>query len=59
VQRDVEDGTKLGINGTPTIFINGRRISAKGYDELKATIDTALKTSSPKTNTIAPKPVDR
>jgi protein-disulfide isomerase len=59
VQRDVEDGVKLGINGTPTIFINGRRISAKGYDELKATIDTALKTSSPKTSTIGPKRVER
>jgi len=44
VQRDVEDGMKLGINGTPTIFINGRRVSAKGYEELKATIDAAFKT---------------
>jgi protein-disulfide isomerase len=44
VQRDLEDGVTLGINGTPTIFINGRRVSAKGYDELKAMIDTALKT---------------
>jgi protein-disulfide isomerase len=43
VQRDVEDGMKLGINGTPTIFINGRRVSAKGYEELKATIDAAFK----------------
>ena len=25
VQRDIEDGMKLGINGTPTIFINGDR----------------------------------
>ena len=50
VQRDLEDGMKLGINGTPTIFINGRRISAKGYDELKGIIDAALKTTSPKTS---------
>jgi len=41
VQRDIEDGMKLGINGTPTIFINGRRVSAKGYDELKAIVDAA------------------
>ena len=42
VQRDVEDGMKLGINGTPTIFINGRRVSAKGYEELKAIVDAAF-----------------
>ena len=50
VQRDVEDGMKLGINGTPTIFINGRRISAKGHDELKATIDAAFKAATTKTS---------
>jgi protein-disulfide isomerase len=43
VQRDVEDGMKLGINGTPTIFINGRRVSAKSYEDLKANVDKALK----------------
>ena len=43
VQRDLEDGMKLGINGTPTIFINGRRVTAKGHDDLKATIDAAIK----------------
>jgi protein-disulfide isomerase len=54
VQRDLEDGMKLGINGTPTIFINGRRVSAKGYDELKAIVDAAFKTgSSPQESTKA------
>jgi protein-disulfide isomerase len=48
VQRDIEDGMKLGINGTPTIFINGRRVSAKGYDELKAVIDAAFKAATTK-----------
>ncbi len=43
VQRDIEDGMRLGINGTPTIFINGRRVTAKGYDELKAIVDAAFK----------------
>ena len=46
VQRDLEDGAKLGINGTPTIFINGRRVSAKGYDELKASVDAAYKAAA-------------
>ncbi|HEU4869374.1 MAG TPA: thioredoxin domain-containing protein [Pyrinomonadaceae bacterium] len=48
VQRDIEDGMKLGINGTPTIFINGRRVSAKGYDELKAIVDSAFKAATVK-----------
>jgi protein-disulfide isomerase len=43
VQRDVEEGMKLGINGTPTLFINGRRVNAKGYEELKASVEAALK----------------
>ena len=53
VQRDLEDGMKLGINGTPTIFVNGRRVSAKGYDELKASVDEALKAVTPKAATPA------
>jgi protein-disulfide isomerase len=48
VQRDIEDGMKLGINGTPTIFINGRRVSAKSYEELKATVEAAFKAVTPK-----------
>jgi protein-disulfide isomerase len=43
VQRDVEDGMKLGLKGTPSLFINGRRVTAKSYDELKASVDAALK----------------
>ena len=42
VQRDIEDGTKLGINGTPALFINGRRVSVKDYDDLKQKVDAAL-----------------
>ena len=47
VQRDVEDGLKVGVKGTPTVFVNGRRVTAKNYDELKASVDTALKSSTP------------
>jgi protein-disulfide isomerase len=46
VQRDVEDGMKLGLKGTPSLFINGRRVTAKSYDELKASVDAALKSST-------------
>jgi protein-disulfide isomerase len=43
VQRDIEDGMKLGINATPTLFINGRRVSAGSYDELKVNVEAAFK----------------
>ena len=49
VQRDIDEGMRLGINSTPTIFINGRRVSANDYDSLKANIETILKTLVPKT----------
>lgn len=47
VQRDVDDGMKLGLTGTPSLFINGRRVTAKSYEELKASVDAALKSSTP------------
>ncbi|HEY0728651.1 MAG TPA: thioredoxin domain-containing protein, partial [Pyrinomonadaceae bacterium] len=43
VQRDVIDGRKLGINGTPTLYINGRRLSDNSYETLKSAIEAALK----------------
>ena len=43
VQRDVMDGDKLGINGTPTFYVNGKRVSDRSYEGLKATIEAALK----------------
>ncbi len=45
VRRDVQDGERAGVAGTPTIFVNGRRVERGGsYDVLKAAIETALKT---------------
>jgi protein-disulfide isomerase len=46
VQRDVEDGMTLGLKGTPSLFINGRRVTARTYEELKASVDAALKSST-------------
>jgi protein-disulfide isomerase len=46
VQADVDDGLKLGLKGTPSLFINGRRVTAKSYEELKESVDAALKTPS-------------
>jgi protein-disulfide isomerase len=43
VQRDVIDGRKLGINGTPTLYVNGKRISDNSYESVKSAIESALK----------------
>lgn len=45
VQRDIQDGLKLGVDSTPTVFINGRRVADKSYDALKAIIEGVLKVS--------------
>lgn len=47
VQQDVEDGMKLGLKGTPSLFINGRRVTAKSYEDLKASVEAALKSATP------------
>lgn len=48
VQRDLQDGNRLGVNGTPTLFVNGRRINGTSYEIIKTAIDAALKTSARK-----------
>ena len=44
VQLDIDDGIRLGLKGTPTLFVNGRRVSVKSYEDLKALVDAALAT---------------
>ncbi|MFA6405004.1 MAG: thioredoxin domain-containing protein [Candidatus Paceibacterota bacterium] len=42
IKRDKDDGVKIGINSTPTFFINGKAITnPPNYEEFKAIIDTA------------------
>ena len=45
VQTDVDEGIRLGLKGTPSLFINGRRLNAKSYDEIKESVDAALKSA--------------
>ena len=42
MQRDLQDGWRLGVSGTPTLFVNGRRVAEPSYAALKAAIDAAL-----------------
>ncbi len=43
IQRDVQDGTRLGVNSTPSVFINGRLVREKSLENLKAALEAALK----------------
>jgi protein-disulfide isomerase len=48
VQRDLQEGAKLGINSTPAVFVNGRRVAEKNRESLKAAIESALKNGAGK-----------
>jgi protein-disulfide isomerase/transcription termination factor NusB len=43
VRRDVIDGERVGVNGTPAVFVNGKRVSDHSYESLKAAIESTLK----------------
>jgi len=42
VQRDIQDGNQIGIGGTPTLFVNGRKLAENTYEALKAATEAAL-----------------
>lgn len=43
IQKDLEDGQKAGVEGTPSFFINGRLVvGAQPYSEFKRVIDEEL-----------------
>ncbi len=42
VQTDLQSGIKAEVRGTPTLFINGRRVNARNLEGLKAMVDAEL-----------------
>lgn len=42
VRRDKADGIELGVEGTPTFFLNGDKVEVSSFAELVAKIDAAL-----------------
>lgn len=42
INLDVADGEALGIQGTPTFFLNGNRVQPNGYEDLSSAVDQAL-----------------
>lgn len=42
IQDDIDLGNKVGVQGTPTFYINGRKTNARDVDSWKREIDAAL-----------------
>lgn len=42
VERDRKDGLALGVNGTPTFFLNGKKLEPESVEDFHAQIDAAL-----------------
>lgn len=42
VQKDIDDGTKLGVSRTPTFFLNGKKLILSTTEEFVQAIDNVL-----------------
>ncbi|MCV7225952.1 DsbA family protein [Mycolicibacterium komossense] len=42
INLDVADGKALGVQGTPTIFLDGNRVNFRTYEDLSTAVDQAL-----------------
>lgn len=42
VQQELSQAQQLGLTGTPTVFVNGQKLSSATWDSVKAAIDAAL-----------------
>jgi protein-disulfide isomerase len=55
--RDIQDGDRAGVQGTPTIFVNGKRYNGQIRQEaLKPVLDAELHPSAPARQTASAKP---
>lgn len=43
IQDDVDLGTKLGVNSTPTFFINGEPVTLQTYTDLQTAVDATVR----------------
>jgi protein-disulfide isomerase len=47
IREGVEAGLKLGVNSTPTFFVNGQMlVGARPFEDFKAVIEAELKRAS-------------
>jgi len=48
IDRDIQNGKEIGVPGTPTMFINGKQISPRAFDEFITIIESELKKNTSK-----------
>lgn len=48
VRKDYNDGIEAGVRGTPTVFINGRKLKSRSLGKISALIDKELDSSNPR-----------
>lgn len=48
VQKDSDEGRKIGVNGTPTVFINGRLLGGRSYADVQEVIEDELQRAAQK-----------
>ena len=49
IRQDIQDGVQAGVKGTPTIFINGRRLKNRSLQGFQDAIDKELQRLGKKT----------
>lgn len=42
INRDIQDGYAVGVNSTPTFFLNNEKLKLSGFDDLSKQIDEAV-----------------
>ena len=42
INRDLREGSRIGVRGTPTIFVNGKRLAQRSLEAFSAAIEQEL-----------------
>jgi protein-disulfide isomerase len=50
IQKDYEEGIRLGIRGVPTVYVNGKRMRDRAMNSVEAAIEKELKAKQEKAN---------
>jgi len=49
IRQDYEEGIRIGVRGTPTIFINGKKLRDRSMKNMEAIIEKGLQEQGAKT----------
>jgi protein-disulfide isomerase len=48
IQKDIQEGNKVGVNGTPALFLNGKRVENRNISQLPQLIQKEIDKSKSK-----------